>query len=225
MLHVFLQEHRDELVAHCRAKAAKRNSGMPSRSTYGISRFIDQLIEVFRLEQTPDALARHKAAGHGRPSLALVPADIAGIAAKHGSELQQQGLTVDQVVHDYGDLCQALTELAMQKNEAISVDEFHTFNRCLDDAIADAVTGFATAKAQPTAKPEVHAAARIEPPGERMRVLVETALVSFAAIKSGQVALQGATATVHENSLLELRELVDRTLGNTPRIADVKPRG
>ena len=46
--------------------------------------------------------------------------------------LQQQfGFTVDQVVHDYGDLCQAVTELAGEKNASVTVDELEWERRHL----------------------------------------------------------------------------------------------
>ena len=64
-------------------------------------------------------------------------------AALHGRELSQQGFTVDQVVHDYGDLCQAITDLAFERSAPIEIDEFRTLNRCLDNGIADAVTEYA----------------------------------------------------------------------------------
>ena len=51
-----------------------------------------------------------------------------------------QGFTVSQVVHDYGDVCQSITDLALQLNAPINVEDFRTLNRCLDDAIASAVT-------------------------------------------------------------------------------------
>lgn len=35
--------------------------------------------------------------------------EIAATAARHGRELLENGFTVDQVVHEYGDLCQAIT--------------------------------------------------------------------------------------------------------------------
>ena len=47
---------------------------------------------------------------------------------------------MSQVVHDYGDVCQAITELALERKAPITVKEFHTLNRCLDTAIAEAVT-------------------------------------------------------------------------------------
>ena len=47
---------------------------------------------------------------------------------------------MSQVVHDYGDICQAITELALELKAPITVKEFHTLNRCLDTAIAEACT-------------------------------------------------------------------------------------
>ena len=39
-----------------------------------------------------------------------------------------------------GDICQAVTELALEQHAPITTEEFHTLNRCLDTAIAEAVT-------------------------------------------------------------------------------------
>ncbi|HTS82385.1 MAG TPA: hypothetical protein VMH40_17410 [Myxococcaceae bacterium] len=50
------------------------------------------------------------------------------------------GFTVAQVVHDDGNVCQAITELAIERNPLINAEDFHTLNRCLDTAIAEAVT-------------------------------------------------------------------------------------
>lgn len=52
--------------------------------------------------------------------------------------------TFDQVVHDYGDLCQAVTDLAFERDAPFSIDEYRTLNRCLDNTIADAVTEFSS---------------------------------------------------------------------------------
>jgi hypothetical protein len=58
----------------------------------------------------------------------------------NGRDLLALGFTVSQVVHDYGDIWQAITELAVEQNAPITTDEFHVLNRCLDTVIADAVT-------------------------------------------------------------------------------------
>ena len=69
--------------------------------------------------------------------------NIAKTAALHGHDLLGLGFSIDEVVHDYGDVCQAVTELAVELDTSVSVAEFHTLNRCLDNAIASAVTTWA----------------------------------------------------------------------------------
>jgi len=60
---------------------------------------------------------------------------------RHGAELFAAGFTLSQVVHDYGDICQAITALAEECRAAVTVlEEFPLLNRCLDAAIAAAVT-------------------------------------------------------------------------------------
>ena len=54
-------------------------------------------------------------------------------AALHGRELLHKGYTIEQVVHDYRDLCQAVTDLAFEVGKSIETDEFRTLNRCLDN--------------------------------------------------------------------------------------------
>ena len=61
-------------------------------------------------------------------------------AARHGGELLALGFSVSQVVHAYGDICQAITKIALAKDVPISVGEFQILNRSLDDAIAGALT-------------------------------------------------------------------------------------
>ena len=34
---------------------------------------------------------------------------------KHGAELRALGFNISQVVHDYGDICQAVTEIAVEE--------------------------------------------------------------------------------------------------------------
>jgi len=45
--------------------------------------------------------------------------DINNSAAQHGQALRLQGFTVSQVVHDYGEICQAITELAVEMDAPI----------------------------------------------------------------------------------------------------------
>jgi hypothetical protein len=129
--------------------------------------------------------------------------------------LLRAGFSVDQVVHDYGDLCQAVTELALETNAAVSVDEFHTLNRCLDNAIADAVTAFQEQRDRlmsETGNREL--SERLGFLAHEQRNFLNTAMMSFAAMKRGGVGIESATSAVLDRSLIGLRGLIDSALAD-----------
>jgi hypothetical protein len=64
-----------------------------------------QVSETLRMEATPTASGGSA---------------IGDSAARHGGELLAAGFTVGQVVHDYGDICQTITELAVEQNVPIT---------------------------------------------------------------------------------------------------------
>src|SRR3954471_4188100 len=76
----------------------------------------------------------------GGVSVAL--SEIGVGATAHGKRLLELGYTVDQVVHGYGDVCQAISDMAVERDAPFKVDEFRTLNRCLDNAIAESVVEF-----------------------------------------------------------------------------------
>ena len=90
-------------------------------------------IPVF-LDQLGVALRR------ARSTASLDHEQMSFSAARHEQQLFAMGLTVAQVVRDYGDVCQVITLLAIEQNMPIGADEFRTLSLCLDDAVAGAVT-------------------------------------------------------------------------------------
>ncbi|HJW75759.1 MAG TPA: HAMP domain-containing sensor histidine kinase [Thermoleophilia bacterium] len=134
---------------------------------------------------------------------------IGSTATKHGRDLLGMGFTVSQVVHDYGDICQAITELAVEKKAPISTEEFHTLNRCLDTAIAEAVTEYARLKEETTSLHEVE---RLGQLAHELRNQIQTALLSFEVLKAGTVGVGGSTGALLGRSIIGLRELIDSTL-------------
>jgi len=54
----------------------------------------------------------------------------------------RSGQTAFRFSSRLGDLCQAITDWAFELDAVIEIDEFRTGNRCLDNAIANAVTEF-----------------------------------------------------------------------------------
>lgn len=139
--------------------------------------------------------------------------EIDDSATRHGNELLLRGFSVDQVVHDYGDLCQAITDLAVELEAPIQTDDFRTLNRCLDNAIAGAVTEFNLRRDVIVA--DGHAATLNQQLGffgHEVRNQLTTAMLALSMIRSGSVGISGATGDVLDRSLLGLKRLVDRTL-------------
>ena len=133
----FLRDNRTELIKRTRAKVAGR-SAPPDNTTeleHGVPLFLSQLSATLEDQGLggPDHSARASHAAH--PT-------IGESAAVHGRDLLKFGFTIEQVVHDYGDVCQAVTELAEERGATLSIAEFHTLNRCLDNAIAGAVSSW-----------------------------------------------------------------------------------
>lgn len=217
MLHEFVTSNRTELIARCRNKVAKRlsPSEIPLALDHGVPLFLQQLVETLSLEQREP----HPTAFEVEPSPA--PTEIGRAATVHGAELLRLGYTVDQVVHNYGDVCQAVTELAGEHDERISTGEFHTLNRCLDNAIADAVTSFGRARQVLLEDQAETLHQRLSFYSVEHRRLVDIALQAYGVIKTGHVGVTGATGTLLFHTLEDLRSLADRTLPEIRRAYEV----
>jgi signal transduction histidine kinase len=196
MLHEFIAANRDEIITRCRGKVAARSMPPPTAAEidHGVPVFLDQLV---------DALRR---GGRSHPEIGLS-------AVLHGHDLLVHGFTVSQVVHDYGDVCQAVTELAMEMNAPISTEDFQTLNCCLDDAIAGAVTQYGRERNQFTVDGEsARGSQRLGFLAHELRNLINTALLAFDVLKTGNVGVAGSTGAVLHRSLSGLRTLIDRSL-------------
>ena len=216
MLYEFLAANRAELIERCRFKVAQRPRHGTSEAAleHGIPHFLDQIIKTLQVERTPDPMASRKVsgpAGGGKP----VFSEIGETATRHGRELLQHGYTIDQVVHDYGDLCQAIMDLARERNAPFEIEEYGTLNRCLDNAIADAVTEFSQQHNTALAENAVQALnEQLAFLAHELRNQIHTALLALTAIQSGTVGATGSTGAVLERSLIALRDLVGRALAN-----------
>ena len=220
-LHKFLSNNRDELAHRCRIKVSQR----PGRSATeiqlqdGIPLFLDQLIRTLKIEQTSNPLNSRRISGPAGGGAALSEVSIS--ASQHGKDLLNLGLTVDQVVHDYGDLCQAITDLAVERDAPFQVDEFRTLNRCLDNAISDAVTEFSYQR------DVINNEAKARESNERMgyfahelRNLLGTVSLAFSAAKAGNLSLTGATGSILERSIQGLEKLIASSLEDVRTTAE-----
>jgi hypothetical protein len=181
-LNKFIVENRDELISRCRAKVAKRSAPPPTEAEidHGVPMFLNQLCEELL---------------HG-PSKTH---EISKSAIRNGQYLLLQQFTISQVVHGYGDICQSVTDLAVELVVPISADDFRTMNRCLDDAIAGAVTEYA--REQDLAR---------DGASHELRNLVDAAITAFEVLQTGNVGIAGSTGEVVNRSLKAIRALVDQ---------------
>ena len=225
MLHEFLTTNKADLIARCRIKVARRLAPKVAGKelAHGIPRFLDQLIKTLEVEQTSEPMRSRRVSGPAGGGTAV--SEIAATAALHGRELSEQGFTVDQVVHDYGDLCQAIADLAFERGVPIQVDEFRTLNRCLDNGIADAVTEYAFQRNSLVESNSVKALnERLGILAHELRNLVHTATLAVMAIKAGNVGATGATGALLDRSLIGMRNLIDRSLADVRITAGMPPR-
>jgi hypothetical protein len=176
---------------------------------HGIPTFLDQLIETLTLEQRVESQSRSLTERKARGEVAH---DVGETATLHGRDLFLKGFTIEQVVRDYGDVCQAVTNLAAETGAPISVDEFRTFNRCLDDAIAGAVTEFAKHSPASNEGSFQPLNSRLGPLAQELRDRLNTVKLAVTAIKTGAVSIGGATGAVLDANLIAMRNLIDRLL-------------
>jgi signal transduction histidine kinase len=208
VLHDFIAANRDEIIGRCRAKVASRSVPPPTEAE------IDHGVPVF-LDQLRDAL---------RFGLGTSP-EISRSAVRHGHDLLRQGFSVSQVVHDYGDVCQAITELAVEMDAPISTDDFRTLNRCLDDAIAGAVTEYGRERNQSGIDREsARGGERLGFFAHELRNLIDTAIMSFEVLKTGNVGVAGSTGTVLHRNLMASRSLIIRSLAEVRLTQGVQNR-
>jgi signal transduction histidine kinase len=188
----FIETNQENVLARARARVARRSAPRPTDAELdsGLPLFLHQLVEILAIT------------GEGE-------SDVETTATAHGGALSRSGFTIAQVVHDYGDLCQAITELAIEQNAPISTQGFKTLNKCLDDAIASAVTEYARLREVSRDQAETE---RLGFLAHELRNKINSAMLAFGILKEGQVGLGGSTGAVLERSLHGLQDLITRSL-------------
>jgi hypothetical protein len=196
MLREFVTKNRREIIRRCKTKKLKRARFTTSATAavdHGVPIFLDELVDELRLRTLPNP-------------------EIAKTATKHGHDLMRQGFTIGQVVHGYGDVCQAVTEIAVEMNRSISSDDFRLLNRALDDAIAAAVTQYAEERDTAIQGETADETDRMAVLAHKARNSIQTARSALEAIRSGRVGVAGSTGTVLDESLGDADSLIEQLL-------------
>ena len=193
MLFDFIAANRDALIDLTRAKIARRLSPKVTEVELmsGVRVFLDQLVDALRLplHSSTETIDRG--------------------AAVHGAALLSLGYTVAQVVHDYGDICQAVTELADARGAAITVEEFQILNGCLDNAIAESVTEYARLRDRSMLDGETERTGAF---AHELRNRLAVAQIASSMIQRGRAPIGGSVASVVTRNLHGMTALINRSL-------------
>jgi signal transduction histidine kinase len=210
MMSTFLSNNHDELISRCRAKVMKRprRDASSFQLTNGVPLFLHQLEQTLAAEEGNHAADSMRISGASGGD-ALLLSEMAVSAAAHGQALLNLGFSVDQVVHDYGDLCQAITDLAFERDAPFSVPEFRTLNRCLDNAIASAVSAFSQQRDTAIARRKGEERnQRIGLVIHELRNAMATASYAATALELGNLPMCGSTGTVLKRSLETMKKII-----------------
>jgi signal transduction histidine kinase len=198
MLRDFLTTNREEILAQARERVALRSAPLAKEAelAHGLPVFLDQLGEALRKAKLLQVVDH---------------AEISNSASQHGDHLFHEGLTVAGVVNSYGDLCQVITGLAVERRAAIDAGDFQTLNLCLDDATAGAVAAYSRQRERAITDEGTE---RLGVLAHELRNALNAAILAFGVIKKGVVATGGSTGAMLERSHLRLQSLIDRSLAD-----------
>jgi signal transduction histidine kinase len=193
VLHEFLTANRGQIIARVREKALRRSTSHSTdeEPNNGVPMFLTQLVEMLQTD----------------PGSAAI--EIGTSATKHGEEMRQKGFTIAQVVQDYGEICQAITEIAVEQKASIETVEFKTLNCCLDSAVAAAVTEFGRQQEQFMSDESNEQLGVL---AHELRNALHTATLGFDALQSGLVGPGGSTSKLVLTSLGQMHDLLERSL-------------
>lgn len=194
LLHNFLKTYKNEILL-LSAEKTKLLAGAHDASdqlNIGIPIFYEQLIRSLEEKKVTNP-----------------PPDMLASAATHGKEFLRLGYSLSHVVHAYGSMCQAITELATMKSANITALEFNILNGCLDVGIASAVSEFQFQSNQASEKREITHLGFL---AHELRNALSSATIAHEMIKAGLVGTSGSTAAVLEANLTQMKTLIDRSL-------------
>ena len=197
MLHDFLTRERATIISVAKANALKFQDGRTTSIAMdeGWGNFFDELIELMKRDQPFEF--------HAEKGIHTVQAE------KHGKEYQRLGYTASEVVHSYGIICQAVTELATKLKYEITSREFQQLNLSLDTAIAEAVTEYQRLRSKAFDEAEVK---RLGYLAHELRNCLQSATIALEMIESGAVGVRSSTSSLLQSTLSRMAELIDKAL-------------
>ena len=170
MLHEFVAENREEIICRCRAKVAARSVPPPTQAEidHGVPLFLDQLVDALRL-----GLCRARRLATARSSTGTTCCFRAS-PCRRSCTIMATSVRPSPIWR-------------WSSDAPISTDDFRTLNRCLDDAIAGAVTEYGRERDQSTLDEQsARGSERLGFLAHELRNLVNTARPGVRGPQDGQ---------------------------------------
>src|SRR2546421_4643623 len=130
MLHEFMTARRDEILGRCLADLRNQYPNYTDEDLIGeLPSFFDQVIVALRND------------------VVVAPADpptpiSESVVVQHTARRKNQGFDQSRLVRDLGLICDKVSEVGSLHGKTFAARDVQILNRCLDDAIAKAVSSF-----------------------------------------------------------------------------------
>jgi signal transduction histidine kinase len=192
----FIAQRRSEILNRCMLSLKTSHPGRGDEElSEGLTAVIDNVAEALRADV--DEISEQRTT------------EVLESNRQHGTRRKNQGFELNQVIHDYGLVCDSIIAVAADEGVNASPREFQLLNRWIDSAIALAVDSFATGTRVADEKVQ---AERIGALAHEIRNAANNAALGFELIRSGKVAANGTTAEVVRRALIRIHELADQSL-------------
>lgn len=207
MLHEFLTERRDEIIARCEGRYRQRHPSWSREDLLStIPRFIDEIIKAERREA-------------GIPEQTKLPGDT-DEARVQGEQRFRKGLKIREVADDYGTISQVIGEIAMEHGVELDARSYKLLNQCLDSGVAQAISIYFDLSMQ---RGNFETAESLGHIAHELRNALSSAVLSYNFIRTGQVGFDSKTARVLERSFNQLEALVAQMLAAVQLKSGVAP--
>jgi signal transduction histidine kinase len=193
MLPEFIADHRTEILDGIRQSLVER---YPTRDPSELMKGIDQALDDITIG------IRDQDATHAR---ALEN------ARRHGAERKAQGFDLSRLVHDYGLVCETISQTALVYEQALDTREFQMLNRSVDEATASAVEAYSANLLRDEQDTQAEAVGVL---AAEIRNAVGSASMAFEVVRSGHVGLHSKTSRLVERSHSRIALLAAQLAGH-----------
>jgi signal transduction histidine kinase len=194
LLHEFMHDHRDEVLAACGAELqnAEASAGVLDM----VKDFYDEMIRAMRRDS-------------GIPESFSPLPQGSEVAARLGRERQRAGVALTKVAAVFGAISQAVAKTGARYELSISADEYKLLNQCLDAGVATSIENYWQRDKTQTAQRTTETFGYL---AHELRNALGNANMSWRLMRAGDMNVRGRTGDVLNRNLLRMGMLIAQYL-------------